>query len=65
MDLRATLDRLNPIQICNSGVGENELSCELEQRVFFSVDISDGDLRTTVSNVMNTFVWTYFSIFLH
>ena len=54
IDLRASLDRLKPINIWNNsndegGEKNNGLLCELEQRVFFSVDISDADLRTTVS----------------
>ena len=49
MDLRNSLERLNPIQVQKHGHDTGDkLSCQFKKRVFFSVDITDDDLFTTV-----------------
>jgi 8-oxo-dGTP pyrophosphatase MutT (NUDIX family) len=50
IDLRSSLDRLNPVHVRASNESEKDkLSNEFKKRVFFSVDISDDDLFTKVS----------------
>jgi hypothetical protein len=42
IDLRRSLDRLNPVQLKSSK--DDELTCEYKKRVFLSAEIFDKDL---------------------